>query len=427
LPGNNQIGDGRDTNDCNGHGTHVAGTIGGTRYGVARAVSIVPVRVLDCAGSGTLTGVIAGIDWVIGNHNSNIPAVANLSLGSSFSTSVNAAVSSLVADGVVVAVAAGNSNANACNYSPASTPAAITVGATDSSDIRASYSNFGTCLDIFAPGSAIASSWIGSSTAANSISGTSMASPHVAGAAALLLEQYSTYSPQQIRDLMISMSSAGKVLSPGTGSSNALLTTLTADYVSGTRAAQIITFNQPAAMVVGTANQALVASSTSSMLVTFTTNNTTICTIVSGNLLRAVSAGSCVVTANQSGYLTYAPATPVNRTVTMSAPVPPAPPTVSTSTPNGGTGRVSINLKGVNAPGAAPIQSYTIYLYKSTTGGTTSPLGPPVTYTFTTTSLNATTTITGLTSGAYYAVMATANSSSGSSALSTPSNWSRVR
>ena len=427
LPGNDQIADGQGTNDCNGHGTHVAGTIGGTRYGVARAVKLVPVRVLNCAGSGTLTGVIAGIDWVIEKHGPNIPAVANLSLGSSLSASVNTAVSNLVADGVVVAVAAGNSNANACNYSPASTPTAITVGATDSSDIRAYYSNFGTCLDIFAPGSAIASSWIGSDIATNSISGTSMASPHVAGAAALLLEQYPLYSAQQIRDLMLSMSSAGKVLSPGTGSSNALLTTLTADYVSGTRAVQIITFNQPAAMAVGTANQTLIASSTSSMLVTFTTNNPAICTIVSGNFLRAVSSGSCVVTANQLGYLTYEPAAPVNRTVAISAPVPPAAPFVSTSTPSSGTGRVSINLKGVNAPGAAPIQSYTIYLYKSTTGVTTSPFVSAGTYRLTTTSLNATTTITGLTSGSYYAVMATANSSSGSSSLSTLSNWSRVR
>jgi hypothetical protein len=254
-----------------------------------------------------------------------------------------------------------------------------------------------------------------------------MASPHVAGAAALLLEQYPSYTPQQIRDLMVSMSSAGKVLSPGTGSSNALLTTLTADYVSGTRPVQIITFNQPAAMVVGGANQTLVASSTSSMLVTFATNNTAICTIISGNLLRAVSAGSCVVTASQNGYLTYSPAVSVDRTVVISAPAPPAAPSVSTSVPSSGTGKLSVNLRGVNATGAAPIQSYTIYLYSSPTGQTTNPLTFARTIQLTTTSLNVTTTITGLTSGLYYAVKATANNSGGPSLLTALSMWNRAR
>ena len=228
LPGNTQIVDANGTNDCNGHGTHVAGTIGGSTFGVARAVSLIPVRVLDCLGSGTTSGVIAGIDWVIANHASNEPAVANLSLGGGKSLALNDAIARLVADNVVVAVAAGNSNADACSSSPSSAPSAITVGASERADNRASYSNFGTCLDIFAPGSAIVSSWIGSANATNTISGTSMASPHVAGAAALLLEKNPSFTPAQIQDQMTAGATPNKVSSPGTGSINLLLATETA-------------------------------------------------------------------------------------------------------------------------------------------------------------------------------------------------------
>ncbi|MBL0421649.1 S8 family peptidase [Ramlibacter sp. AW1] len=186
LPGFTSITDGRGTEDCNGHGTHVSGTVGGTTWGVAKQVSLVPVRVLDCRGSGSWSGVIAGIDWAAGSLLR--PAVANLSLGGGKSASVNEAVQGLVASGVTTVVAAGNSNADACNYSPASTPQAITVGATTSTDARASYSNWGACLDLFAPGSGITSAGSGSPTASAVLSGTSMASPHVAGLAALVLE-----------------------------------------------------------------------------------------------------------------------------------------------------------------------------------------------------------------------------------------------
>lgn len=226
--GNSQIVDGRGTTDCNGHGTHVAGTIGGSTFGVARAVTLVPVRVLDCLGSGTFSGVIAGIDWVIANHLAGQPAVANLSLGGGYSLAVNDAIARLVADGVVVSVAAGNSNANACNYSPSSAPNAITVGATEKTDLRASYSNFGTCLDVFAPGSLITSSWIGSNTATSTISGTSMASPHVAGVAALMLEKNPNATPLQIRNDLVAFATPNVVNSPGTGSPNILLATDTA-------------------------------------------------------------------------------------------------------------------------------------------------------------------------------------------------------
>ncbi|MBA3634274.1 MAG: S8 family serine peptidase [Acidobacteria bacterium] len=215
------INDGNGTNDCNGHGTHVAGTTGGSVYGVAKNVTLVPVRVLDCQGSGTTSGVIAGVDWVTANHVK--PAVANMSLGGSASSALDTAVSNSIAAGVTYAVAAGNSNANACNYSPARTANAITVGATTSSDARASYSNFGSCLDIFAPGSSITSAWYTSDTATNTISGTSMASPHVAGVAALILQGSPTASPSSVTNTITSNATSGKVTSAGTGSPNLLL------------------------------------------------------------------------------------------------------------------------------------------------------------------------------------------------------------
>jgi subtilisin family serine protease len=205
-----------DTTDCNGHGTHVAGTIGGTAYGVAKAVTVVPVRVLDCNGSGTFSGVIAGIDWVTAQHTSGL-AVANLSLGGGFSQSVNDAVKRAVDDGVVVAVAAGNSDADACGASPASEPSAITVGATDAADIRASFSNYGSCLDLFAPGMNITSAWIGSASATNTISGTSMASPHVAGAAVLYLAAGKTAAD------LVAATTTGRVGVQGANSPNKLL------------------------------------------------------------------------------------------------------------------------------------------------------------------------------------------------------------
>ena len=224
LSGYTAIADGNGTNDCNGHGTHVSGTVGGTTWGVAKSVSLVPVRVLDCTGSGTLSGVIAGIDWVAGS--SQRPAVANLSLGSSKSSTVNAAVAGAYNQGVTVVVAAGNSNADACNYSPASEPTAITVGATTNADARASYSNFGTCLDVFAPGSNITSAWFTSPTATNTISGTSMASPHVAGVVALALQASPLSSPAQIANTITTNATLNKVSSAGTGSPNRLVYSL---------------------------------------------------------------------------------------------------------------------------------------------------------------------------------------------------------
>ncbi|MEV4637202.1 S8 family peptidase [Actinoplanes sp. NPDC049548] len=207
--------------DCNGHGTHVAGTVGGTTYGVAKQVRLVGVRVLNCSGSGTTAGVVAGVNWV--TQNARKPAVANMSLGGGASTALDNAVASSISSGVTYALAAGNSNANACSTSPARVASAITVGATTSTDARASYSNYGTCLDIFAPGSSITSDWYSSNTATNTISGTSMASPHVAGAAALVLSANPGYSPAQVRDSLVNNATPNVVTGAGSGSPNRLL------------------------------------------------------------------------------------------------------------------------------------------------------------------------------------------------------------
>jgi len=221
VTGYDAVTSGGNANDCNGHGTHVAGTVGGATYGVAKAVRLYAVRVLNCSGSGTTAGVIAGVNWV--RSNAVRPAVANMSLGGGASTTLDNAVANAIAAGITFAVAAGNSNANACNYSPARTAAAITVGATTNTDARASYSNYGSCLDLFAPGTSITSAWYSSNTATNTISGTSMASPHVAGAAALVLSANPSWSPTQVRDYLVNNATTGVVTSPGSGSPNRLL------------------------------------------------------------------------------------------------------------------------------------------------------------------------------------------------------------
>ena len=226
--------DGGSADDCNGHGTHVSGTVGGTAYGVAKSVSLVGVRVLGCDGSGATSGVIAGIDWVTGNHQAGAPAVANMSLGGGASTALDSAVKNSIADGVTYGVAAGNDGgflgdltgqSDACNSSPARVPTALTVGATDATDAKASYSNRGTCLDLFAPGSSITSDWYTSPTATNTISGTSMATPHVVGVAALYLSTNPSATPAQVASQLVSTATTGVVKSPGTGSPNRLLFT----------------------------------------------------------------------------------------------------------------------------------------------------------------------------------------------------------
>ncbi|MEM6453927.1 MAG: S8 family serine peptidase [Acidobacteriota bacterium] len=215
--------DGGAPNDCNGHGTHVAGTAVGTTYGVAKKATVHGVRVLGCNGSGSTSGVISGVDWVRNNHID--PAVANMSLGGGVSSSLDSAVNSAVNAGVFFAVAAGNNNANACNFSPARAANATTVGSTTSSDTRSSFSNFGTCLDIWAPGSSITSAWHTSNTAINTISGTSMASPHVAGAAALLLDENPSLNAAQVESTLIARSTQNVISGIQSGSPNDFLYT----------------------------------------------------------------------------------------------------------------------------------------------------------------------------------------------------------
>ncbi|MEU2547793.1 S8 family peptidase [Streptomyces roseolus] len=209
--------------DGNGHGTHVATTIAGSTYGVAKAAKVVAVRVLDANGSGTTAGVVAGIDWVTAHHPAGAPAVANLSLGGGASTTLDNAVKRSIADGVTYAVAAGNSGVNARNSSPARVTEALTVGATDSADAKASWSNYGAVLDLFAPGVSIKAGWHTGDTATNTISGTSMATPHVAGAAAVYLAGHPSATPAQVATALVNGATPGKVTGPGTGSPNRLL------------------------------------------------------------------------------------------------------------------------------------------------------------------------------------------------------------
>ncbi|MES2784117.1 MAG: S8 family peptidase [Pseudomonadota bacterium] len=258
LSGFTSVNDGNGTNDCNGHGTHVAGTVAGTTWGVAKQAYVVPVRVLDCAGSGTWSGVIAGVDWVAASPRR--PAVANMSLGGGYSASVNAAVAGAIAKGVSFAVAAGNSNVDACNTSPASERSAITVAATTNTDARASYSNWGSCVDLFAPGSAITSTWHTGDSATNIISGTSMASPHVAGASALVLQSNPGASPAAVADAIRLSATANHVSAAGTSTPNLLLNALAASSSNAAPTTQTVAFKSMSGSAVRTSASAWRAS-----------------------------------------------------------------------------------------------------------------------------------------------------------------------
>ncbi|WP_051367059.1 S8 family peptidase [Hamadaea tsunoensis] len=223
VKGVDEITPGGSADDCNGHGTHVAGTIGGTTFGVAKGVSLVAVRVLGCTGTGSTASVVAGVDWVTAHAVK--PAVANMSLGSSGDSVLDAAVGNSIASGITYVVAAGNSDVDACGDSPGRLPAAITVGATDRNDNRASFSNFGSCVDLFAPGVAITSASIAGTSASTVLSGTSMASPHVAGAAALVLADNPAFTPAQVSAKVLGNATPSLVVGRGSGSPDVLLYT----------------------------------------------------------------------------------------------------------------------------------------------------------------------------------------------------------
>ena len=225
VTGVDEITPGGTATDGNGHGTHVAGTVGGSLYGVAKGVKLIAVRVLDNSGSGTTSGVIAGIDWVTNDHTTR-PAVANMSLGGGISTSLDDAVRRSIADGVTYCIAAGNSTADASTASPARVTEAVTVGATDINDVFATFSNFGSVVDISAPGVNITSDWNTSNTATNTISGTSMATPHVAGAAALYLQANPTATPAAVQSALKSNGTPNTITSVPGGTVNLLLYSL---------------------------------------------------------------------------------------------------------------------------------------------------------------------------------------------------------
>ncbi|HKU03649.1 MAG TPA: S8 family serine peptidase, partial [Arthrobacter sp.] len=225
APGWTAIADGRGSSDCNGHGTHVAGIIAGKTYGVAKSATVVPVRALGCDGSGYDSDVIAGLDWIASQHAAGTPAVANLSIGGPTSTTLDDAIRGIINDGVTAVVAAGNAAVDACTTSPARVPEALTVAASDSSDRQAGFSNYGSCVDMYAPGVNIQSDWDTSTTSAATLSGTSMASPHVAGAAALSLSRNPQQTPAAVAADLTAAATQGTITNVSAGTPNRLLFT----------------------------------------------------------------------------------------------------------------------------------------------------------------------------------------------------------
>lgn len=335
------ISDGNGTSDCNGHGTHVAGTLGGSTWGVAKGVTLVPVRVLACDGSGSLSGVIAGLDWIMANGVK--PAVINMSLGAGASSTLDSAVSNAIAQNYTVVVAGGNSGADACNYSPARVPAALTVGATTNSDARASYSNFGTCLDLFAPGSGIQSAWYTAASDTAMLSGTSMAAPHVAGLSALILQGAPTASPAQVAEAVKARATTGVVTSAGSGSPNLLMFTGSTSTDTGTTSPSITAVSVGAlsgsGALVRNGWRATVAVSVKNSsgtavggavvaggftvggsAVSCTTSSTGSCSITSGNLSKSTAETRFTVSGITGTNLTYDANSNIATAVTVKRP-----------------------------------------------------------------------------------------------------------
>ncbi|MFD0726511.1 S8 family serine peptidase [Lysobacter brunescens] len=353
--------DGRGTSDCNGHGTHVAGTVGGSTYGVAKGVTLHPVRVFGCGSSGSTSDVIAGIDWVTTNHVK--PAVANLSLGGGADELTDTALNNMIDAGVVAVVAAGNDGQNACNYSPARVPAAITVGSTNSQDGRSIFSvgssNHGTCLDLFAPGSSILSAGISSTTATSTKSGTSMASPHVAGVAALYLASNPTATPAQVTTAIINSSTPNKVTDAKTGSPNRLLYSL-----FGGTTPPPVTYTVSGTVTTGT-GAALSGVTISAGGVSATTSSTGAYT------LSGLANATYTLTPSLSGYSF----TPASRSVTVSGANVIGQNFTGTAASSGGTVVHNVTLPSVSSGSWSPtyavnIPAGTTQLVVNISGGT---------------------------------------------------------
>jgi subtilisin family serine protease len=234
VPGFDAVNQADGAVDCHGHGTHVAGTVGGSTYGVAKTVKLVGIRVLDCGGWGTTAQFAAGVDWIVQDHQAGQPAVANVSLHYfTVDPVVDGAVNAAIADGVSFAVAAANDNADACNDSPSNVPAAMTIGATDSNDQRAGFSNWGPCVDWFAPGVNITSAGIANDTATATMSGTSMASPHTAGVAAQYLQSDPTATPAQVRTALYNWTTKNIVTDPQSANAHLLYTEIKVHLAAG--------------------------------------------------------------------------------------------------------------------------------------------------------------------------------------------------
>jgi len=296
VVGTDTVGDGRNGIDCNGHGTHVAGTIGGRTYGVADAVTLVGVRVLDCNGSGSYSGVIAGVDWVTANHQTGVPAVANMSLGGGRYLPLEDAINRSIADGVVYGVAAGNSATDACTSSPAATPAALTVGASTNTDAQASFSNWGACVDLLAPGVGITSAWSTSTTATNTISGTSMATPHVVGAAAVYLAANPAAGPSQVAAALTANATSGTLTALGAGTPDRLLYTgfvapvpTTTTTVAPTTTTTTTVAPTTTTVAPTTTTTTTVAPTTTTTTVAPTTTTTTVAPAVPGAIANLVA------------------------------------------------------------------------------------------------------------------------------------------
>jgi subtilisin family serine protease len=276
MPGFTAINDGQGTNDCHFHGTHVAGTIAGKVLGVAKEANVVPVRVLDCGGSGLTSGIIAGLDWVAANRR--LPAVANMSLGGPASAAEDTAVRNVIAAGVPVVVSAGNDDVDACTQSPAREPQAITVAASSNIDARASFSNFGTCVDVFAPGVDITAASFAGDTLARIVSGTSQAAPHVAGAVALYLAANPTATPAAVAQALATHAHTGKITDPK-GSPNLLVNTM---FVDTTR---------PVAAIMSPASGATVAASFQVTADVDDTNLESVRLVIDGQVVETKAAG----------------------------------------------------------------------------------------------------------------------------------------